>query len=206
MSSLLTQTELLRSLVLFLMLGSFAGLLLGVLMLWRPQWLARISKVANGWVSTRQMARPVSQPINIDHWFYRHANLSGGLLIVGAVYILYIFTVQVTRIGLLASLAKLNLVQLVMLEPVTDALVFVFIGGAILAFFVGLFLIIRPSMLRDWEQGANQQLSLRTSLRPLEIQYNQIDGFLARHFQWVGVLLVGASLYVLVALTFWLLR
>ena len=206
MSSLLTQTELLRSLVLFLMLGSIAGLLMGLLMLWRPQWLAGISKVANSWVSTRQMSRPVNQPINIDHWFYRHANISGGLLIAGAVYILYVFTLQMTRADLLLSFAKLNWVQHVMLQPVIDALVFVFIIGAVLAFFVGLFLIIRPSMLRDWEQGLNQQLPLRTSLKPLEIQYNQIDTFFSRHFQWVGVLLIVASLYVLVALTFWLLR
>jgi hypothetical protein len=187
MVSLLTQTELLRSLVLFLMLGSFAGLLMGVLMLWRPQWLAGISKVANSWVSTRQMARPVSQPINIDHWFYRHANISGSLLIAGAVYILYVFTLQMTRADLLVILAKFNWVQLVMLEIVLDTLVFVFISGAVLAFFVGLFLIIRPSMLRDWEQGVNQQLPLRTTLKSIEIQYNQIDEFFFGIFSGWGL-------------------
>jgi hypothetical protein len=71
MSNLFTQQELLHSLVIFLMIGSVAGLLLGALLLWRPQWSAGINEVANRWISTRQMGRSLDKSVNIDHWFYR---------------------------------------------------------------------------------------------------------------------------------------
>jgi hypothetical protein len=107
---------------------------------------------------------------------------------------------------LLTTLAKLNLLQPAWNEPVLDTLVFIFIAGAILALFVGLFLIFRPSMLRDMELGANEQVPMRTSLKPMEIQYNQLDGMVSRHVKLVGVVLIGASLYVLVMLIFWLAK
>jgi uncharacterized integral membrane protein len=206
MSALFTQTELLRSLVIFFLLGSIAGLLMGVLMLWRPTWFARISKMANSWVSTRQMARPLGKAVNIDHWVYRYSLVSGGLLVAGAIYIVVMFVFKLTRTQLLTTLAKLNLLQPAWNEPVLDTLVFIFIAGAILALFVGLFLIFRPSMLRDMELGANEQVPMRTSLKPMEIQYNQLDGMVSRHVKLVGVVLIGASLYVLVMLIFWLAK
>lgn len=206
MSALFTQAELLRSLVVFLLLGSIAGLLMGVLMLWRPSWFARLSKLANSWVSTRQMARPLGKAVNMDHWVYRYSLFSGGLLVAGAIYIVAMFVFKLTRIELLATLAGLNVLQPAWHEPLLDTLVFIFVAGAILALFVGLFLIFRPSMLRDMEVGANEQVSMRTSLKPMEIQYNQLDGIVSRNIKLAGVVLIGASLYVLVMLVFWLAK
>lgn len=206
MNSFFTQSELLRSLVLFLTLGSGAGLILGALMLCRPQWVARINNVANRWVSTRQMARPLDKSMSIDHWFYRYSKLSGVLLMVGAIYIVYMFSVQLSRTGLLAAMAKLNLLSSVWQEPVTDAFVFVLMAGAVLALFVGLFLIFRPSLLRDLELGANQRMPLRATLKPVEVQYNQLDSVFSRHVKVAGVLLISASLYVFVGLLYWLGR
>jgi len=206
MSTLFTDAELLRSLVLFLLLGSVAGLLVGAMLLWRPEWLAHISKYANGWVSTRQMGRTLEQSVNIDHWFYRYGHLSGTVLLAGAIYIIYMFTLHVGRADLLANLAKMHLVQPALLEPLLDTLVLIFLAGALLALLVSLFLIFRPSMLRDLELGANQRVSMRQSFKPMEIQHANLDHLVLRHVQLVGVLLLCGSLYTLVALAFWLGR
>lgn len=204
MSPLFTQAELLHSLVLFLLLGSVTGLLAGALMMWRPEWLARVSKHANRWVSTHQLGRPLDQPINVDNWFYRNSQWSGAVLLAGAVYIIYMFTAQLARADLLASLARMQLVQAALLEPLLDALVLVFLAGALLALLVSLFLIFRPSMLRDLEHGANQRISLRRPLKPMEMQHINLDQLVFRHVQLAGVLLLCGSLYTLVALAFWL--
>lgn len=206
MSTLFTDAVLMRSMVLFLLLGSVVGLLAGALMIWRPEWLARISKHANGWVSTRQMGRTLEQSIDIDNWFYRNSHWSGAVLLAGATYIIYMFTAHLARADMLASLARLHLVQPKLLEALLDTLVLVFLAGALLAVLVSLFLIFRPSMLRDLELGANQRVSLRQTLKPMEMQYGELDQLVFRNVQLAGVLLLCGSLYTLVALAFWLGR
>jgi hypothetical protein len=206
MSTIFTEALLLRSLALFLLLGSVAGLLAGAMMMWRPEWLTRLSKHANSWVSTRQFARPLERSVNLENWFYRNSYWSGGALLAGAIYIIYMFTAQVGRADLLPGLARMQLVPHVLLEPVLDTLVLFFLAGALLALIVSLFLIFRPSMLRDLELGANQRISLRKTLKPMEMQHANLDQLVFRNIQLAGVLLLCGSLYTLVALAFWLGR
>ena len=204
MSFVFSDAVLMRSLILLLVLGSVAGLFAGAALLLRPDLLVRISKIANRWVSTRQMARPLGQPINIDQWFYRYSYLSGAILLIGAIYIVYIFTAQVMRTDLLISLARMHLVQAVLLEPLLDTLVLLILSGALLALLVSLFLIFRPSMLRDMELGANQLVSLRQVLKPVEIQRSELDLLVSRHARKAGILLLFGSLYSFVVLAYWL--
>lgn len=206
MSMIFTEAVLMRSLVIFLLLGSIVGLLAGALLLWRPQWLARVSKLANSWVSTRQIARPLDQPINIDHWIYHYGRWTGAVLLAGALYIIYMFTAHVERDYLLVTLARVHLVSFELLQPVLDALVLIFLMGAALALLVSQFLLFRPSMLRDLDIGANQSVSLRQSLKPMEIQHAELDQLVSRNVRLAGVLLLCGSLYSLVGLTFWLGR
>lgn len=206
MSMIFTDAVLLRSLVLFLLLGSVAGLLAGALMLWRPEWLARANQFANRWVSTRQIGRPLDQSIKVDHWLYHYGRWGGAVLLAGAIYINYMFTAHISRTELLAGLSKAQLIQPVLLEPLLDALVLIFLAGAALAMLISPFLLFRPSMLRDLELGANQSVSLRQSLKPMEIQHADLDQLVSRNTKLAGVLLLCGSLYTLVALAFWLGR
>lgn len=206
MSTLFTDAVLMRSMILFLVLGSVVGLLAGAMMIWRPEWLARVSKLANGWVSTRQMGRTLEQSIDVDSWFYRNSQWGGVVLLAGATYIIYMFTAHLARADMLASLARMHLVQPALLEPLLDTLVLVFLAGALLAVLVSLFLIFRPSMLRELELGANQRISMRHSLKPMEMQHGELDQLVFRHIQVVGVLLLCGSLYTLVVLASWLGR
>jgi hypothetical protein len=75
--------------------------------------------------------------------------------------------------------------------------------GAIFALIVSLFVFFRPSLMRGFERGANQWISLRRALKPLEIAHNSVDEFTFRHTQQMGVILVLGSLYTLVVLTSW---
>ena len=77
MSALFTDAVLMRSLMLFLLLGSVVGLLAGMALLLRPEWLQYLSKVSNRWISTRQTGRSLGQSVSIDRWFYLYAHLSG---------------------------------------------------------------------------------------------------------------------------------
>jgi len=206
MSNAMTDAILLRSLVLFLMVGSVAGLMAGLMMLLRPEWLARISQFSNSWVSTRKMAKPLDQKINIDHWFYRYGHLSGAVLLIGSIYIVYMLTVKVTRNELLVFLTNMHWVHSVYTSLLLDTLALLMLSAAMLGLILGLFLLLRPSMLRELEQEANQRMTLRRALKPVEIQHAHLDRLVFSHIQLAGLLLLCGSLYALVALGLWLAR
>ena len=200
MGIIFTEAVLLRGVYQFLIFSSVIGLLVGAVMILRPEWLARLGSYANKWVSTRKLARPMSKSIEVEHWFYRYNRWSGILLIAAAVYIIYMFTVQLARASLLATFVKMRIIQFALLEPLLDTLVLFFLAGAVLAVLIGLFLIFRPSLLRDLEAGANQRVSVRQSLKPVEIPHDKLDKLVIRHTALTGVLILGASLYTLVVL------
>ncbi len=194
-------TLLLRSLLLFLMFGSIAGLLAGAALILRPDWLLRVSKRVNRWVSTRHLDRSLEQSINLDRWFYRYRRVTGTLTLAGAVYIIYFFTAAFDQPGVLAGLSKHYAFPPAFIGWLLDALVLSSLAGAVFALIVSLFLLFRSSMLRGSEHGANQSASLRRALKPLEVVRSGVDKYVFRHVRLVGVLLLFGSLYALVGLT-----
>jgi hypothetical protein len=206
MNILFSDAVLMRSLILFLILGSVIGLIAGLALLLRPNVLMHLSKYTNRWVSTRQMGRSLEQSVDIEHWLYRYSRWSGAVLMLGAVYIVYMLTTHIVRIDTLAGLARMHLVHSTLTEPLLDALVLLFLAGAVVAIIISLFLMFRPSMLRDLELGANQNISLRQTLKPVEIQRGNVDQLVFMNGRLVGVALLCGSFYTLVVLIFWLIK
>jgi hypothetical protein len=85
-----------------------------------------------------------------------------------------------------------------------DALVLSALLGALFAAFVSLFLLLRPSQLRDFEQGANRWVSLRRGLKPVEVPREGLDAYVFKYGRQAGILLILGSLYTLAFLAFWL--
>lgn len=200
MSTLFSDAILMRSLILFLLLGSVTGLFAGAALLLRPEWMLRASKFANRWVSTRQMARPLDRSINMDAWFYRYNRICGALLMSGAIYIVYFFTAAFDKAGALKNVFKAASVPPALMAGLLDALVLGCLVTAIFAAIVSLFLILRPSMLREFEQLANQKISLRQALKPLESQHGGMDQYVFKNARLAGILLLMGSIYTLVVL------
>lgn len=195
-------TSILRqSLLEILVLASIAGLVLGATLLLRPDWVARASRFANRWISTRGWDVALDRKVALDDWFYRHRKPSGALLLLGAFYILFFFTVQFDKTAAIAMGAKRYALPAPIIEGLIDAMVLSALAGALFTVFVSLFLLFRPSMMREMEGGANQWLSLRRALKPLEISRSGVDEMVGRHRQAVGALLILGSLYILVMLT-----
>jgi hypothetical protein len=202
----LFQSWLLQSAVIFLIAGSLAGIVVGALLLLRPQSLQRVGQFLNRWVSTRHLDQSLERTVNLDPWFYRHRRTSGALTLMGAVYILYFFTVKLDRANAIAGLSRHFNWPALAAGGVLDALVLSAMLGALFAIFVALFLLVRPSLLREFEQGANQWVSLRRALKPVEMPRKGVDEYIFRHSRPAGILLVLGGLYTLVLLTFWFSR
>jgi len=78
--------------------------------------------------------------------------------------------------------------------------------GALCAVFIALCLIFRPSLLRGFEESANQWLSLRRALKPMEIPRDSPGRYVEIYARQVGIFLLLGGLYSLVLLLIWLSR
>lgn len=183
-----------RALAVFLLLGSVSGLLLALLLIFKPQWLERVNRIANRWISTRHLNQFLDRSFSIEHWCYRHHRLLGVTVMLGAGYILCYFGLLFDKAAAMGHLSRYLPSSL--LDALLDALVLSSLSGAAVAFAVGLFLWLRPSMLRSMEIGANQWVSSRRATKGLEIPRDQVEHFVARHARRVGWLLLLASIYL----------
>ena len=189
-----------RSLAFFLLVGAAMGVGVALLLIRRPDLMAALNRVANRWISTRQLDRVLERSISAEQWFYRHHQAIGVLVCLGALYIFVYFGLRFDKAVAIHHLAAS--LPSALLDGLLDALVLSALTGAVVSFYVGLLLWLRPSLLRGAEDVANQWLSMRRAARPLEIPRDQVDAYVAGHTQRVGWLLLLASL----ALFFMVLR
>ena len=185
-----------RDLAIFLLICTPLGALISLLLIVHPRLMERINRIASHWISTRHVDQLLDQTISIEHWFYRHHRAFGSIVMLGAAYVFIFFGILFDKVY---ALQHLNWkIPISLIDGLLDALVLSALTGSVVAFIVGLFLWLRPSLLRGTEEVANQWLSTRRAARPLEIPRNQVDEFVAQHAQRVGWLLLLGSLALLV--------
>ncbi len=201
----IVESLLLRSAVLFLMVGSLGGLVVGAMLMRSPHRLRAVGDILNRWVTTRHLNQALDRTVQIDPWFYRYRRASGGLILLASGYILYSFTFGLDRASTVIGLAKRFGLPSGVIGGLLDALVMSALLGALFAAFVSLFLLLRPSLLRDFEQGANRWVSLRQALKPVEVPREGVDEYVFKYARQAGILLMLGSLYTLALLTFWLI-
>ena len=188
-----------QSLAIFLLIAALLGILLGLLLTFKPDLMERINRVANRWISMRQIDRLLDRVISLEQWFYQYHRPLGILVILGAVYILVYFGVLFDKA---IALQRLNgYVPSGLLDGLLDALVLTSLIGAVAALFVGLLLWLRPSLLRGFEEEANQWISSRRATKVLDVPHDQVNRFVARHARQIGYLLLLGSLYLFFAMS-----
>lgn len=186
-----------QSLAIFLIVGALTGVAVSLLLIFKPHLMERVNRAANRWISTRRLNQLLDRSIGIEHWFYRHHRPLGMLIVFGACYILAYFGMLFDKATALQRLS--GYMKVFLLDMLLDALVLASLTGAAAALFVGLFLWLRPSLLRGIEESANQWVSSRRATRMLDIPHDQIEQFVAGHAQSMGWLLLVGNIYLLFA-------
>jgi hypothetical protein len=192
-----------EDLALFLLLGALFGIMLGLLLIFRPRLVEKLNRTANRWVTTRHLNRWLDRSFSIEHWLYQRHRATGIVIVAGATYILVYFGMLFDKANALQHLAGRLPPQL--LDSLLDALVLCALFGGVVALIVGLFMWLRPSMLRGVEEQANRWVSSRRATRVLDVPHDEVDRFVARHARQVGWLLLLASIYLFVAMFRWLI-
>jgi len=186
-----------QSLVIFLIIGASMGVAVSLLLIFKPHLMVRINRAANRWISTHHLNQWLDRSISIEHWFYQRHRPLGMLIAFGACYILVYFGLLFDKPITLQRLA--GYMPAWQLDILLDALALASLTGAAVALFVGLFLWLRPSLLRGIEESANQWISSRRATKALDIPRDQVERFVAGHAQRVGWLLLLGSLYLFFA-------
>lgn len=190
-------------LLVFLALACMVGLLGGALLMLRPHWVERFGRHANRWISTRRFNNTLERIIDADKWFYRHHRASGWALLGGSGWIVGYFVLFFDKYRFIPVLSRIGNVPPAMVDGMLDSFVLFILLGAVCAAIIGLFLMLRPSLLRGFEAHANHWVSTRRALRPLEVPREGADGYVLRHGQLFGLLLLGGSLFMLGMLIVW---
>jgi hypothetical protein len=183
-----------RALAIFLLIGALLGVALALLLIFKPHLLGRVNRVANRWISTRHIGQALDRSISIELWFYRHHRAAGIVIFLGAVYIFIYFGMLFDKAYTLQRLS--SHVPPKLLDGLLDALVLCSLAGAAISLMVGLFLWLRPSLLRGVEEEANLWVSTSSAAQMLDMPHDQVDRFVARHAQRIGWLMLLASIYL----------
>lgn len=189
-----------RDLAIFLLFGALLGVLLGLLLIFKPQFLERVNRVANRWISTRHISRWLDRSVSIENWFYQHHRAVGAIIVLGAAYIFIYFGFLFDKAYTLQHLSLTWMIPAKLLDGLLDALVLGLLVGGAVALIAGLFLWLRPSLLRGIEEESNLWVSSRRATKVLEVPHGQVDRFVMHHAERAGWLLLLGSIYLFLAL------
>ncbi|OGS98174.1 MAG: hypothetical protein A3K04_01880 [Gallionellales bacterium RBG_16_56_9] len=187
-----------RALAISLLTGALMGVTLALLLIFKPHLLGRVNRLANRWISTRHIGQVLDRSISIEHWFYQHHRAAGIVVVLGAIYIFIYFGILFDKAAMLQRLS--SQVPPKLLDGLLDALVLGSLVGAAVALMVGLFLWLRPSLLRGIEEEANQWVSTSRAAQMLDAPHGQVDRYITRHARQIGWLLLLGSIYLFFAM------
>ena len=193
-----------QALAIFLLIGAIAGVVVSLLLLFKPQLYQRVSHVGNSWVSTRHVTKWMDHTISIEQWFYRHHRPMGLLVVLAAGYMLMYFGWEFDKAAAMKSYS-VYLPNKLLLDMLLQVMVLMALIGGVVALVTGLFVGLRPSLLRGFEKQSNKWQSLRRATKEADVMRDEVDPFMERHAQRVGWLLLLGSIYLFFLMFRWLL-
>ena len=157
---------------LFIIIGSFIGLILGLGLIFSPSATLKFNEKINTRISLREKTKSIETAIKSEPFFYKHAKISGTLLITGSLFVLY-------------TLATFNIYSLTPHLPKSISAaawdwllqagqIFFFITCLFILIF-GLIVLIRPSLVKGFEQSANHWISTRRHFSKMSTDINLVN-------------------------------
>lgn len=186
-----------QGLLVALVVGLGLALVVGALLLARPQALFALNARLSRWVDTRGAFRVLDEPHHLERFFYRHHRALGLVIVVGASYVLWRWAFHYERADLIALLGPRFVSRGLDWVPAALETTLVTLHGAILM--IGALVFVRPSLLKGFERTANHwQTGPATT--PLDAVVGNLDGAFEGHPRVSGLLLVVSAFWCLLAL------
>lgn len=182
---------------LFILTGTLIALIFGLGLIFAPGTTLKLNHKINSRISLREKTKKIETPIKSEPFFYAHSNISGLLLIAGALFVLY-------------TLATFNVYSIIPYLPKSispPAWEWLLHAGqiffAITCVFIlifGLIVLIRPSQLKNFEQAANRWISTRQRLQSMSKDINHANKLVETYPRAFGSVVTLLALIVLILL------
>ena len=177
-----------------IIVGAILSMIYGFWLLIAPQNALSLNIKINKTFSMRNATKPLETPISIERWFYKHAKFLGIILIPGATYLFYLLFWELNFVQLAKSLPGLTNL---MWEWLLQSFQIFFAIIAVVVFFMGFLILLRPSLLKPLEEKANKWISTRQKMQFMSEEIGQADKLLARFPRQVGAIILICSAIVL---------
>lgn len=176
-------------------LGAAFALVIGILLIIAPGMVARLQAVLDRRYSARRALKPLEIPRSGERSFYRHHRWWGAAITLGALIYFAVYFFDYDHTAAIAALSRYLHPQVA--GWVADSGAALLTIGNAFALLVGLAVLLRPSLLKHLETGANRWISSRQALRPMDAEHTGPDRLAATHPRLTGVLVSLGSLFVL---------
>ena len=193
MNTMLTEI-LIDSSYLFIIIGSFFALLLGLGLIFAPAITLKLNSKINTRISLREKTKSIETAIKSEPLFYKYSKISSVILVLGSIFVLYTLA-TFNAYSLIPHLPKsLNPMQW---EWIIDsAQIFFFITCSFILIF-GVIIFIRPSLMKGLEETANHWVSTRKSFSTMSKDINFTNRLVNTYPRLFGAFIVIFSLIVL---------
>jgi len=181
-----------------LLFGGALGVVIGIMLIVDSARVFRLSDRMNTWISTRQAMRPLETSIPVERALYRRHRIVGALIAVGALYALWFLVLRFDSAQIVSVMRRM--MQVSVARWITESIrIFLIVCNAF-AVLVGLLVLVRPSLIKGFEEWANRQYSGRLATRPLELPHSGPDRLVRANPRLFGALLTVGGLFVLIFL------
>jgi hypothetical protein len=191
-TSTLVDQLLLQAFLLFLLLGSVAGILVGAGLLARSDATLGLLRKLNQWVSTRRPLKPAESARDFDSAVKSHRIVYGALFAAAGAYCLFILLTRIDP-NRLAQVFAGQSAHAGFLAILFDAARWLLALGSALAIALGIMLITFPAALHALESRANRWVSSRRMVSRGDVMYQPLDRLVEVHPRSAGWIILVAS-------------
>ena len=180
---------------LFIIIGSFIALAFGLGLIFFPALTLKLNEKINTRVSFREKTKKIETPIQSEPFFYKHAKISGIILVVGSLFVLY--TLATFNFYSLIPYLPQSIVSAPAWEWLLDSGQIFFIITCSFILLFGLIVLIRPSQIKNFEKAANHWISTRKRFSKMSNDINIANNLVSTHPRLFGSFITLFSLIVL---------
>ncbi len=167
---------------------------LGLFFLLTPEKALSITAKLNRWISTEHIFDALNQPRYQERLIYRHHKLFGVLVMVFTTICIYMMYFYTDHKLLLENL--LILLDSHFSKWLAESLFHILTVANMLAFFIGMVIFIRPSLLKKIEDKANHWVDTDKNLKFLDSSRELPESVFLKHPRIFGIIIVLGGLYI----------
>ena len=184
--------------LLFGWLWLLVSLLVGLVLVFKPELIGRLNNVTNTSFSFRRATRVLDTPNYIERWIYRHHRLTGILMLATSAYVSFsmLSVLNVNRWLTFFLNDQNNVIVEIALQTAWLFILMI----SVFAMITSVILFVRPSVLKGFEGWCNQWITTRQMTRSLGEYDNRVDLMVEKYPRTTGALIIIASVYAITIL------